>query len=101
MLFSNIFSKSVCSLVFVLCGFSVSLSAQSTSKDSLLQIIRRNKNDNSTFRSLKKLAELNEKKNPQQAIRYLHQALSFSFHLDYAKEFVDAYNSIGSLYNIM
>src|SRR5258706_5629137 len=101
MLFSNIFSKSVCSLVFVLCGFSVSLSAQSTSKDSLLQIIRRNKNDNSTFRSLKKLAELNEKKNPQQAIRYLHQAVSFPFHLDYAKEFVDAYNSIGSLYNIM
>src|SRR5258708_3479481 len=99
--FANIFFKSICCIVFFFCGFSLSSFAQTKGEDSLLQILRKNKNENSNFRILKKLAELNEKKNPQQSIRYLRQAVSFPFHLDYAKEFVDAYNSIGNLYNII
>ena len=82
-------------------SLSISLSAQSGNEDSLLQIVRENKNDNSTFRAFKKLGELNEKTNTQKAVSYYRQALAFPFHMEYAKDFVQTYNSLGELYHIL
>jgi len=79
---------------------SANLLAQSSNQDSLLQIVRENKNDNSTFRALKKLGELNEKTNNQKSIFYYRQALAFPFHMEYSMEFVQTYNSLGELYHM-
>jgi len=83
-----------------LISLTVNLLAQETNEDSLLQIVRENKDDNSTFRAFKKLGSINEKINTQKAISYYRQALSFPFHMEYAKEFVQTYNSLGELYHI-
>jgi two-component system sensor histidine kinase UhpB len=80
---------------------SVGLHAQSGKQDSLFQIVHENKNDNSTFRAFKKLGELNEKANIQSAVSYYRQALAFPFHMEYSKEFIQTYNSLGELYHIL
>ncbi len=80
-------------------SLSINLLGQGN-EDSLLQIVRENKNDNSTFRTFKKLGELNEKSNSKKAIYYYRQALAFPFHMEYSKEFVQTYNSLGDLYHI-
>ncbi|HLZ17309.1 MAG TPA: tetratricopeptide repeat protein, partial [Cyclobacteriaceae bacterium] len=77
------------------------LSAQSGREDSLLRIVREHKNDNSTFRALKRLGDSNSRTNAQRAISYYRRALAFPFHMEYSREFVQAYNALGDLYHIL
>jgi hypothetical protein len=41
---------------------------------------------------------LAERRNSREAIPYFLRAISFPFHLEYAKEFIDSYNSLGELF---
>lgn len=75
--------------------------AQQRTEDSLLQIVNTKPNDNSAFRALKALGELNNKTNAPKAIRYLKRAIVFPFHMEYSKEFVEVYNSLGELYHML
>ncbi len=93
--------KSICCFLLIGSLFSNPLFAQKSQEDSLKKIIHQNKNDNSTFRAYKKLGALNEKKNSREAVKYFLHAVSFPFHLEYAKEFVETYNSLGELYHTM
>jgi len=91
---------SVSFAVGMLC-LSFSLRAQSGNEDSLLQIVRENKNDNSTFGALKRLGEFSEKENAQKAISFYRKALASPFHMEYSKEFVQTYISLGKLYHML
>jgi two-component system, NarL family, sensor histidine kinase UhpB len=86
-------------LIFLAVSFD--LLARSGKEDSLLQIVRENRNESSTFRALKTLGELNEKTNIQKSTFYYRRALSFPFHLEYSKEFVQVHNSLGELYQTL
>ncbi|HEV8513391.1 MAG TPA: tetratricopeptide repeat protein, partial [Cyclobacteriaceae bacterium] len=85
-------------LIFIL--FPFFLFAQQSVNDSLLAIVRENSSDISTFRALKRLGEINEKTNNQLAVSYYRRALSSPFHMEYSKEFVHTYNSLGEVYYI-
>lgn len=91
------------SIVFagVCLATTVDLLAQSVEEDSLLHIVRESKNDNAAFRAFKKLGELSEKTVAPRAVSYYLKALAFPFHMEYAKEFVQTYTSLGELYHIL
>ncbi len=89
------------SLIVALLGFSLFALSQVHEEDSLLQIVQKNKNDQSSFLALKKLGELTEKANSQKAVSYYRQALAFPLHLEYSKEFVQTYNLLGGLYHLL
>src|SRR5258706_10544454 len=82
-------------------GSAISLNGQPLGEDSLLQIVQANKNDNATFRAFKKLGELNEKTIAPKAVSYYLKALAFPFHMEYSREFVQTYTSLGELYHIL
>lgn len=100
MLLAKTFFRLFFYLVGLLC-ISINLLAQSGTKDSLLEIVREHKNDNATFRAFKKLGELSEKTDIQSAVSYYRRALASPFHMEYAMEFVQTYNSLGQLYHIV
>ncbi|GHM99827.1 hypothetical protein WSM22_13170 [Cytophagales bacterium WSM2-2] len=81
------------------CGFCVLSFAQQTKVDSLQQIVRLKQGDAESFLALKQLAGLLEKTEPLKAINYYRSATEFPFRTKYAKEFVQVYNSLGTLYD--
>lgn len=90
--------------VFFACswiGVSSDLRGQTHVEDSLLQIARANNNETAAFRAFKKLGELNEKTATSKAVSYYLRALAFPFHMEYSKEFVQTYTSLGELYHLL
>ncbi len=90
-------------LVFLFFSFldSPPIIAQKSKEDSLLQIVRENKNDKSVFSAFAELGELTSKANAQKGVYYFRRALALPFHMEYSREFVKTYNSLGELYHIL
>jgi signal transduction histidine kinase len=88
-------------LAIVWIGGAVDLMGQSQAEDSLLKIVHENKNENAAFRAFKKLGELNEKTAAPKAVSYYLKALAFPFHMEYSREFVQTYTSLGELYHLL
>jgi two-component system, NarL family, sensor histidine kinase UhpB len=87
-------------LIFSFWG-SPEAEAQTIKEDSLLQVISENKNDKSSFKAFTELGELTSKANIQKAVSYYRKALALPFHMEYSREFVQAYISLGELYHIL
>jgi signal transduction histidine kinase len=100
-MFRFTFLRSLAFFFFLFLCYSHPALSQQHTEDSLLRIVNEKPNDNSAFRALKALGDLNGKNNAPKAIRYLKRATAFPFHLEYSKEFVEVYNAMGELYHIL
>ncbi|MGC4022738.1 MAG: tetratricopeptide repeat protein [Cyclobacteriaceae bacterium] len=87
------------SLIAILAHAYVGLAQ--TQVDSLLKIVSRNEGDAQSFYAFKQLGKITEDSNPKQAIAYYRHTLQFPIRTIYAKDFVEASNSLAELYQTL
>jgi len=89
-------------LIFLfLVGTTVVAWAQSHDADSLLAIVRENKNDARHFRALTQLGAQARESDSRRAVLFYREAVSLPFRSEYAREFVDACYALGDLYRTL